>query len=409
MYCGQCGKKVMDNMLFCPFCGSPIVIPEQDEPEEKPQVSAVQETVRPEKAVSEAVEESAAETVPVSLFDLPEEEEEAEKIASESEAEDWLDAEFADEKSEDDVPDADDGFVPLSFEDLEAEAEIIPLPEIENDPFFFNVDENAEIMDIEDAGIMDVEDAGMLPDPGPLEASEEPVREAVPPRRPARPPVPEFRRQSNTYIPVKEIDPEDMFMDSADEEDPYDEDDDDAYDVRPPRMARRRFREDDDDDFDYEEPEHGSFVQRHIRGIVGLVLLVILLLICLVWAVSPKGQISLAKMNLAWTAQPYADLGYEAYQQNSDLMAARYYEKAYSREPENYEYAHSAMVAYYEADRIESAAAMLKKCIEMQPDNPEPYQEMLILYPDAAKRPWEISELVRLGYQRTGDESLKAG
>ena len=40
MYCGQCGKKVMDNMLFCPFCGSPIVIPEQDEPQQ-PAAAAV--------------------------------------------------------------------------------------------------------------------------------------------------------------------------------------------------------------------------------------------------------------------------------------------------------------------------------------------------------------------------------
>ena len=32
MYCGQCGKKVMENMLFCPFCGAPIVIPDQDAP-----------------------------------------------------------------------------------------------------------------------------------------------------------------------------------------------------------------------------------------------------------------------------------------------------------------------------------------------------------------------------------------
>ena len=22
MYCGQCGKKVIDNMLFCPFYGA---------------------------------------------------------------------------------------------------------------------------------------------------------------------------------------------------------------------------------------------------------------------------------------------------------------------------------------------------------------------------------------------------
>ena len=32
MFCGQCGKKVMENMLFCPFCGEPIVIPDQDVP-----------------------------------------------------------------------------------------------------------------------------------------------------------------------------------------------------------------------------------------------------------------------------------------------------------------------------------------------------------------------------------------
>lgn len=31
MFCSQCGKKVSENMLFCPFCGSPIVIPDQDE------------------------------------------------------------------------------------------------------------------------------------------------------------------------------------------------------------------------------------------------------------------------------------------------------------------------------------------------------------------------------------------
>lgn len=65
------------------------------------------------------------------------------------------------------------------------------------------------------------------------------------------------------------------------------------------------------------------------------------------------------------------------------------------------------MVAYYEAEDIEAAAGMLRKCIAMQPDNAEPYREMLILYPDAETRPWEISELIRTGYQRTGDEALK--
>ena len=115
----------------------------------------------------------------------------------------------------------------------------------------------------------------------------------------------------------------------------------------------------------------------------------------------------LAQVNLAWSAEAYADLGYDAYQKDSDLLAARYYERAFERDPNNYEYAHSAMVAYYEADKIDSAAAMLKKCVDLDPDNPEPYEEMLILYPDAESRPWEITELVRMGYQRTGAESLK--
>ena len=65
------------------------------------------------------------------------------------------------------------------------------------------------------------------------------------------------------------------------------------------------------------------------------------------------------------------------------------------------------MVAYYEADKLENAAAMLKKCVDLDPDNPEPYEELLILYPDAQTRPWDISELIRMGYQRTGAQSLK--
>ena len=39
MFCSQCGKKVTENMLFCPFCGKPIVIPDQ-EPEEAESLAA---------------------------------------------------------------------------------------------------------------------------------------------------------------------------------------------------------------------------------------------------------------------------------------------------------------------------------------------------------------------------------
>ena len=33
MFCSQCGKKVLESMLFCPFCGAPIVIPDQPDGE----------------------------------------------------------------------------------------------------------------------------------------------------------------------------------------------------------------------------------------------------------------------------------------------------------------------------------------------------------------------------------------
>ena len=51
MYCSHCGKKVGDAMLFCPFCGEPIVIPEQDE---EPAAAQPKEAVPSGEAVPEA-------------------------------------------------------------------------------------------------------------------------------------------------------------------------------------------------------------------------------------------------------------------------------------------------------------------------------------------------------------------
>ena len=55
MYCAHCGKKVTDGMLFCPFCGKEIQIPEQD-PESD-------ETVR----TRQEMERAAAEFVPLDI------------------------------------------------------------------------------------------------------------------------------------------------------------------------------------------------------------------------------------------------------------------------------------------------------------------------------------------------------
>ena len=351
MYCGQCGKKVMDNMLFCPFCGSPIVIPDQDDAAARPAPALRNEAAdRPEAAEKSAAPEPKPEkkpekkqlepAYPASLFDAP------------------AAQEFAPEEPEEE-------FVPLSF-DFEEKAEAAEAPE----------EAPAETVEAEKEAPVDIPD------------------EEVP--APARRPAPQTKRPqsarkrpANTYIPVKEIDPDDIFMDNEDDEYDIDEDYDEL-----------------DEDYYYEDREDGSFFQRHVRGIVGLLLFIVLVAICAFWANTGRGQTILARFNLAWRAETYAELGYAAYQENNDLMAARYYEKALARDEDNYEYAHSAMVAYYEADQIEASASMLKRCIAMDPDNPEPYQELMILYPDAEQRPWEVKELIRQGYERTGDASL---
>lgn len=330
MYCGQCGKKVMDNMLFCPFCGSPIVIPDQDDEPEQRQVRQVS-VVAPE-IETEAIHSSD----PVN--ETPKEE-----------------------------------FVPLSF-DFEKELDIKP----EDQECSFDQNQKTEAVPV-------IED--VPPEPETAAADSRPAQSAA------------RKRSGSTYIPVKEVDVDDLFMDdSQDPEVSDDYDDYDAYD--------QDDDEDFDDDFDFEEQEKGGFFHRHIRGIVGFILMMVVILIVAAWACTENGQMKLAPMNLAWKSQPYAELGYEAYQQGSFERAAGYYEKAYARESSNYEFAHSAMVAYYDAENIEKAAEMLKICIEMNPDNVEPYQELMILYPDASTRPWEVSELLRMGYQRTGNEAL---
>lgn len=368
MYCGQCGKKVMENMLFCPFCGSPIVIPDQGEVQAEAPVQEVERPAAPAEPVKIVMPVKAKRIEPV------------EEIKPETEA-------FAEPVKEEGPVSLFDGFEPE--EKQVPQKEFVPL----------SFDFETQLKETDAAAEAPAGEKSEPEEEAPADEifKVQPEFRDEPRGRDRRRVDAPARRNVNTFVPVRDVDPDNMFMDELDG------DDEDDYDLDDEPVRRSRYR----DEFEYEEPEHGSFFQRHIRGIVGLILMLILAIIFAVWMFSPKGQLALARVNLAWKAQPYATLGHEAYQMDSDLLAAKYFEKAYSRDNSNYEYAHSAMVAYYEAEEIESAAAMLKKCVEMAPDNPEPYQEMLILYPDAEGRPWEITELIRLGYQRTGHEALK--
>ena len=61
MYCSNCGKKVGDAMLFCPFCGEPIVVPEQDEDIRAQTAEAVayKDAAKPEPAPEPRGEDAA--------------------------------------------------------------------------------------------------------------------------------------------------------------------------------------------------------------------------------------------------------------------------------------------------------------------------------------------------------------
>lgn len=366
MFCGQCGKRVMENMLFCPFCGSPIVIPDQDGNAPQHNGEAV-----PPKAADAPLEQENRQSEPEDV--QSEDVQETPKTEATSPRSLFSDEPEIEQRAED--ADPIEEFVPLSF-DFDAPAE--------------DAQPNSPEPERADA-----------PEP----PRDRPVIEDIPeepaPKRRSRNsvgPKPQDRRPSSAYIPPKDVDMDDLFMD---EPDAYDNDDYDLDDDYDSSFGGKSYQ--------YVEEEEGGFFARHVRGIVALILLAVVIVVLLLWSLSNAGQTTLAQMNLAWKADVYSTLADQAYKAGSKLEAAQYYEKAFARESDNYEYAHSSMVAYYESGEIEKAAAMLKKCIAMRPNEVEPYQEMLVLYPDAASRPWEITEIVRDGYSRTGDERLNVG
>ena len=202
------------------------------------------------------------------------------------------------------------------------------------------------------------------------------------------------RKRPNTLVPPKTMNPDDIFMDGEkadpDDYDPYDDDTDAGF----------------NEPFVYEDEDEGSFFMRHLRGIVGLALFAILILMFVIYAFSKAGQQTLARANLAWSTEAYSTLGYQNYQDGQYVQAGQFYERALQRDPDNYGYASSAAMAYYQAEEKERSTEMLKRCIQIDPSRLEPYVYLLRLYPEAASRPWDVTQLLQQGYQTTGDSRL---
>lgn len=341
MYCSQCGKKVMDSMLFCPFCGSPIVIPEQDE-------------VKPA-----AAKETEAE---LSVPDEPE----IPGISFEA------------------TPEPE--FVPLDVNiewdkvDLPSTSEEKPEPFISTNLRFAEKENDIPEDDVSDE-ISELLSNQLRDEPVQLEGHVPDLTNVHNPDKNR----PKSRKQANAYAPVKAFNPNDIFLDGEDEED-YDDYEDEEY--------------------DFEEPEEGGFLIRHIRGIVAFSLCIVVMAIFAGWAFSDAGQLALANANLAWRPGAYERLGYEAYQEGRYILSGNYYAKALSRDSDKYDYAYSAGVAYYAAEDTARAAEMAKRAIEIDAGDADAYHLLLRLYPSAETRPWEITELIRQGYQMTGDAAL---
>ena len=382
MYCSHCGKKVNDTMLFCPFCGDPIVIPDQDDTKaaQAPDSAPAEPLGEPVEAAEANSAERPEEAPAPALVDRPSRE------MGEAEAEllDWSQSRkhYAPDDLWADSDESTEAFSPLSFEEEPEQTQ----------------DWREEIARRKEAAAPEKKP----PDMSGLEG--EPVRlEGVAPKLEAdiegakavggsreKP-----RKSASTLVPPKAMDPNDIFMDGGDggydDYDAYDDPGADGY-------AEAGFI--------YEDGAEGGFFMRHMRGFVGLALFIILLLMFVIYAFSRAGQQSLAKINLAWSIDTYSQLGYQSYQEQQYDQAGLYYERALQRDPSNYNYASSAAMAYVEAGNTDKAAAMLKRCAEINPTLLEPYIYLLNLYPDAAQRPWDITQLLWQGYERTGDARL---
>jgi len=232
MFCSQCGKKVMENMLFCPFCGSPIVIPDQDEIEfVVPQKPANAENV----SVSAPVAERSAETVVRS--------EDSEDIFSVEAAPETVSApeKIRDERQEPQenirtetimIRQAD----PSEFKPLDLEA-IAGSEPIEEQPV---PEESGKKVETEISELLSEQ---LKQEPVKLEGH-------VPDLTNVKKPKTAQKKRRSTYAPVREFNPNDIFLDGGDKD--YDD-----YD-------------DEDDAYEYEDREEGGFFVRHIRGLGGI-------------------------------------------------------------------------------------------------------------------------------------------
>lgn len=343
MYCSRCGKRITEDMLYCPFCGSPVVIPEQ--PEENGPRS---EPVRP-----------ANERRPVTEREEPAAEREARPSPRVQEPEPPED--IPEEEAPEDIPEAEAPPEDIPFEPLDFEETLRQARESEERRPKREEEERRPVQP------EDVSLRGHAPD---LSNVQSPQRGRD-------------GRKKNTYAPRRQFNPNDIFMEGSEREE-----------------------EEDEEEYYYEEEEPEGFFTRHIRGFIAFIMLIILLVCMGVWLFSGPGQRFLARADLAWYAAPYAQEAEAAFSRQEYVQSAIYFEKAFGKDPTRAEYAVSSAVAYVWAQNNVAAERMARRAIAVDPLQTEAYKVLLHIYPDPATRPADVTSLIREGYARTHDAEL---
>lgn len=158
---------------------------------------------------------------------------------------------------------------------------------------------------------------------------------------------------------------------------------------------------------EFEDADDGqSFAVRHMRGIVTIALLLFTVAIMVIWAITPGAQKTLAKLDLAWDASAYEELGLDAWADESYTIAAHYFTKAYDKDPRNTDYAKYAAESWIRAENNAMAAQALRKCIAAEPANVDFYLALIDICYGYDNLPDSDRLLVDEGYRRTGDSRL---
>lgn len=202
--------------------------------------------------------------------------------------------------------------------------------------------------------------------------------------------------RASTIIPKRNdaLDPDDFFAVRGQVPPDYDQLDDD----RPVRSASRG------DEFEESAPQ--SFAVRHMRGIVTLALLAVTAAIVFIWANTGSAQRTLARVDIAWQADAYAQLGQEYYAAGDLSAAGYYYSRALARDDTNANYAIAAANAYIEGGYTFKALEALRECIEIMPENAELYVKLMELQSGYVNMSEADRQLVDRGYALTGDDRL---